>query len=200
MLRELFSALRSLPLVGPSQLATEGGRAFDLMVDFLRSPETLPHPAINALVGLCWYLIGHRDIPMLLDPFEGQLTSLHLLCYGSKSSGVERAIYSMPYSYLDLVRADPLMQCCAIVNMASQGCDYCTRHLDPVHTPQRAQAYEAELLLALLPLAQAEGLPWQMNPYLQGVLQAYPSGLASLPADQRYEPPSYSMYLEAPRW
>ncbi len=122
------------------------------------------------------------------------LPSLHFFCMLYRNHQKDVVFYALPYGYLDLVRADQVMQCCALVNMASQGCDYYAHRLDPAHSPRRAQAYEAELLLVLRPLVLAEGLPWKLNSYLQGVLHTYPSGLSSLPATQRYTPPSYAIY------
>ncbi len=127
---------------------------------------------------------------MVLDPFEGKLRSLHFLSMQTPST--RWAFFALPYGYLDLVRGDPIMQLCAIVNMASQGCDYYTHRLDPLHTPQRARAYEGELLLALRPQLVDERLPGELNAYLQGVLEQYPEGLGSLPLNQRYAPPLYA--------
>jgi hypothetical protein len=193
MLRELFTALRSFPPIPQAdapRLAVESARAFDLIIDFLRGEGTFSHPVINALATLGWYLIGSKEIPVILDPI-GKLPSLHFFCALHKRQGQDLVFYALPFGYLDLVRTDQIMQCCALVNMASQGCDYYARRLDPGLTPHRARAYEAELLQALRPLALAEGLPWKLNPYLEGVLHQYPAGLGSLSSKQRYSPPSY---------
>lgn len=186
MIRTFFQTLESLPASPQSDvqlLVRESTRAFDLLIDFLRSNETFPHPLLNRLLTLCWRLIGNKEIPMILDPWK-TVPSLHLLCIG------EQAWFLMPWEYLDLVRSDPLMQLCAVINMASQGCDYRTHHLGRFSS-QRAQAYEAEALLALRPLLLAESLPWKLNPYLEEVLRRYPSGLANLPEQMRYTPPAY---------
>lgn len=193
MLDAFLSTLRSLPSVPRSdlsRLATESTRAFDLIIDFLRNEAHLSHRALHALLTLYWHLIGSKAIPLLLDPFEGQLPSLHFFALLPPLSPRPLAFYALPYGFLDLVRADPVMQCCALVNMASQGCDYAAHRLDRAHTPERASAYEAEFLLALRPLLQREGLPWELNAYQQGVLHRFPFGLDSLSLSQRYFPPA----------
>lgn len=42
-------------------------RSFDVLVDFLREPETFPNKDINQSVTLMWKIIGNKEIPVVLD-------------------------------------------------------------------------------------------------------------------------------------
>ncbi len=195
MIRPFFATLQALPVVSPadpSRLEAAAARAFHLILDFVRDEQNVAHPALHAMTTLCWHWLTRQQIFVYLDTSKGRLPSLSF--YGVLSPGPQAsqmgAGYLLPYGYLDLIREDPLMQCCAVVHMASRGCDYATYHLAPVLTELRARAYEAEFLLLWRPLMQREGLPWKLNRYLEGVLSTYPAGLSSLPQVLHYTPPT----------
>lgn len=171
-----------------SAFSQANAHAMNLLVDFLRDPSRLCHPQINQLVTLLWRLVGNHEITTVPDQWNLRRPSQAFVIFGSRVQQI--ALIVFPLNFLALVKRDPMMQLGAVVNMASQGRDYFSHHLDP-HTQVRARAYEAELLTLLPGMHQREYLTWQNNAYQDEVVRDYPCGLSSLPSPLQYPTPTY---------
>lgn len=168
MLKELFNQQRGIPrsdTLRSQEHIEQSVKTFDALVDFLRDSQRFPNTDINELITLAWRLIGRRHTPTAID-----------------QSGI-----------LKVLRF--LVQLGAITSMASAGRDFYTGVLERDSADivtLRANAFEADTLLTLRQMAEAEQVELTMNPYQTQLLQRFPNGLVDLPPHLNYPTPVYN--------
>lgn len=158
-------------------------KMFNLGVDVLRDPQSTPSLPINRLMTLAWRLIGNKVVATTVAEVMplGHPETLHFWC--EIRSGQALGIVMVPFEWAKMVIEDRWMQMGGLVFIGSQVADYwhgkINRYSGDRPAMERAMAHEAEFLLTL------EG--FKPNSYQKQVLDHFPQGLKSLPADLRYE-------------
>ena len=156
---------------------------FDSLVDFLRSPQTFNNREINDLVAFAWRSIGNEITPTTISDVNA--FGYYLDPYGFYQFGPD-----LPLHFVDDVKREPIMQIGRMVNIASRIRDYNIygQPLDEA-AHERAHAFEAEAILEMQKMAEAEGYGLLLNTTLQKVLGQYPEGVKSLPEGLYYPAP-----------
>lgn len=163
-------------------------RVFDSLVDFLRDPNTFPHPEINQLVTLMWRLIGNKEIPVVLDQWG--IPTMSFVVIGNDIK--QMPMFIIPQNFISQVAQNPVLQLGAIVNMASQARDFYVGKIKKGSSNEvnrRAKAWEAEALITLKQMAQQENFDLVFNKYQLQILAENPQGLRSLPPELNYSTP-----------
>ena len=148
----------------------EIGEMFTSGVAFLAN--LFPNASIRKLMGLVWNIVGHRITPVALGP---EVPSLSLAVMGSKLAA--QAIILTPHNWIDMVKADPLLQMGALVYVGSQAVDFYNGKTveDPKTTVLRSKAFEAEFLLTLNNVIPN----LVFDTYQQSVVDEMPLGLST---------------------
>jgi len=183
------TAAAANPTDGLSQSATveQSQKLFDALVDFIRDPEALPESETNALGRVLSRLVADKSVPVMMD-LEGYLAAVTFIVQGPSTPEAHPMII-LPWAFSDMVREDVFALLGNTVNLASQARDFVNGRFlrddwDAIKT--RARAYEANALLALLPIVQDAGLPVQLVGYQHELLQEFPSGLQNMPPALTY--------------
>lgn len=145
---------------------------FDYLIDFLRDSKGFPHPQINELCELTFWLINQRVVMVAQGlPIP---TNFGFTCIGSEL-GVQ-PIVCIREDWLEYVAKNRTMGLGAIILAASQARDFWNGRTltDAANCQRRAHMYEAEMLLTLM---QHES--FTPNEYQTKILDAYPKGLSS---------------------
>lgn len=178
-----------------SELLEQTTKYFDALVDFLRDKERFPNPKVNRLATLLWRLVGNKHVPVTLD-LAGRIPSLSFVILGKTIE--ETPFLILPQPLVPAVNENPAMQLGAVAFTASQVRDYWTGKLTEEKRSgleenclQRAYAFEAEVLLTLLKMAQDEGKKLELNNYQTEILNRFPLGLESLDPSLNYPTPAY---------
>jgi hypothetical protein len=159
---------------------------FNALVNFVRDPDGLPDPAVNALGRLMRQSTMTLRTPLIMDPTRV------LPCMVFAVSGRERdatAGLLLPLHYADMVREDLWLQITTIVYVASQIRDFREGRFpndDEAAIETRAHAYEAQGLRALMSVLEAEGQVVQLVGYHDALLGEFPEGLKSMPPELVY--------------
>jgi hypothetical protein len=159
---------------------------FSALVDFVRDPAGLPDRGINSLGRVMWQSAATLETPMILD-LTGGMPYMVFAVSGRDRDATAGLV--LPRHFSDMVREDMQLQICPIVYAASQIRDFREGRFpvdDSSAIETRAHAYEAQALLALLPILQAEGRVVQLVGYQHELLREFPGGLKSMPPELVY--------------
>lgn len=174
--------LKATPDAAPAlELVHRMENYFTMSVDFLRS--VFPNPIINERMAAVWDIVHYNIAPVVLGP---DLPTIHFAALGTVAEPAKgKAMFILPFKWLDMVHEDLLMQLGALVFTGSQAVDFYNEIIrgeeDSRKSNQRGRAYEAEFLLTL----QKSGAT--LNEYQKKTLEEYPEGLASpTAADLQY--------------
>jgi len=169
-------------------VADQTVKLFNAMVDFVRDPAGLPDHGINSVGRLMWRSVADMVTPAALD-LSSKVSTLSFEVLGNDHE--LHAFLLLPRHFADLVREDLLFQVCAVVNMASQVRDFREGRIgvdDSDTIVTRGRAYEAQALLALLPVLLAHGRTVQLVGYQHELRREFPQGVKSMPPSLVYGP------------
>jgi hypothetical protein len=167
-------------------VAIQNRNLFGALVDFVRDRGAMPDRAVNALARLIRQSIRSRALLLGVD--VGAVAPSTGFLFRERNGKPEAALL-LPRHFSDNVREDLLWQLGSIANVGSHLKDltegrFGVDEMDAIET--RARAYEAQCVRALLPLFQADGTVVRLAKADLELLQEFPEGLKSMPAELDY--------------
>jgi hypothetical protein len=148
------------------------------IVGTLRANHLFPNKSINELMILVWDLFGKRVVPMVA---HGSVSTISFALVGNHQKRI--GMVMVPFTWMDQLMADPLGCGGGVVFVGSQARDYYNMRLyEQEHSKEvqdRAKAYEAEYLLAILEMRKNQGLEYKLNNYQKSILDQFPKGIES---------------------